>query len=96
MDEYEIYFVNKAIEACNRAIRTNDGRQKPWRDKNRKWDYIIGTVCCGCGKLLGRYENLNRLAYCSSCRRVLFPETVPHEYWRNRPAFYRKTSEQFR
>jgi hypothetical protein len=79
MDEYEIYYVNKAIEACDRAKQANEGRHSPWRSKNRMWDYVIGTVCCGCGKLLGRYENLNRLAFCSSCRRILFPETVHRE-----------------
>lgn len=90
MNEYEIYYVNKAIEACQKSKRANEGRAKAWRSENRKWDYIIGTVCCGCGKLLGRYENLNRLAYCFSCRRILFPETVTHEKWWRKRTSYRE------
>ena len=61
---------NRNDNECDRNLGT-------WRSNKRQWDKIICTVCTGCGKPLGRYENLNRLAFCLACREVLFPETVP-------------------
>ena len=76
MYEYEMDEVKEAIEAQNRSYSARQRRPKTWRSKDRQWDYIICTICVGCGKPLSRYENLNRLAYCFDCRRILFPETI--------------------
>lgn len=76
MYEYDdMYEVSGAIEA--QQTEYSDYRSPAsWRAKDRQWDAIICTVCVGCGKPLGRYENLNRLAYCFDCRMILFPETI--------------------
>jgi hypothetical protein len=76
MYEYDAYKVESAIEAVYERPSSSKGRPRRWRAKDRQWDAIICTVCVGCGKPLGRYENLNRLAYCFDCRRILFPETI--------------------
>jgi len=71
----------------NQRNSDRERKLKTWRSTNRQWDYILCIVCTGCGKPLGRYENLNRLAFCHSCREILFPETVaPREsHWKNSP-----------
>jgi hypothetical protein len=74
MRDSHLYEVKQAIEACH--SHDVPAGHESWRSQSRQWDYIIGTVCLGCGKLLGRYEELNRLAWCYSCRRILFPETT--------------------
>ena len=71
----------------NRDNSNRERNLKTWRSTNRQWDYIICIPCVGCGKPLGRYENLNRLAFCHSCREILFPETInPREsHWKSSP-----------
>ena len=78
MDKYKIYDDIKATEGhkCD-DHSIYERRDKNWRSGHRQWDYIICTVCTGCGKPLTRYENLRGLAFCVSCREILFPETVP-------------------
>ena len=81
----KMYEPKKTIETYNGYYSPYQKRTKAWRSTNRLWDKIICMICTGCGKPLGRYENLNRLAFCLECREVLFPETVrPRKpYWRN-------------
>lgn len=74
MDKYDIYQINKPIGRSN--YRTYGRQYRPSLSNSRHWDRIICTLCVGCGKALGRYENLRRLAFCHECREVLFPETV--------------------
>ena len=66
------------------------GGGRTFRSYDRKWDYIVCTLCTGCGKPLGRYENLNRLAFCRNCRALLFPETVSPEHSIDRGFPYRR------
>lgn len=76
MDEYEICERERGPGPRNRGQNHRGKMPKNWRSSSRQWEYLVCTVCAGCGKPLGRYENLNRLAYCKSCREILFPETV--------------------
>jgi hypothetical protein len=77
MNKYDgMYEVKKAIEAYSGANSSCEKRFGSRRSKNRQWDYIIRTVCTGCGKTLGQYENLNGFAFCFDCRKILFPETI--------------------
>jgi hypothetical protein len=76
MYDYDgMYEVKGAIEA-EQLEYVETGSPPKLRSKDRQWDAIICTVCAGCGKPLGSYENQNRLAYCFDCRRILFPETI--------------------
>jgi len=95
MDKYEMYKVKKAIDQCNGSHSTYERRPKTWRSKHRQWDRIICTVCVGCGKPLGRYENLNRLAYCFDCRRILFPETIPSQEFNGKRSPYPRPRGHF-
>jgi hypothetical protein len=70
------YASDKANEFVPKRGQTFEERGRTFRSYNRQWDYIVCTICVGCGKPLGRYENLSRLAFCRSCREILFPETV--------------------
>ena len=72
---YELYLER------SKAPEKRDGSLRPY---NGRWDYIVCRLCVGCGKPLGRYENLNRLAYCRNCREILFPETVKHDEYSNK------------
>jgi len=88
MDEYENHCENRidGIRGGHQYYslygddlrRINGRRPKGWRSPHRQWDYIVCTVCLGCGKPLGRYENMKRLAFCENCREILYPETVRH------------------
>ena len=90
MDKYKIYDDIKAIESCQRDYSVRESRENSWRSGHRQWDYIICTVCTGCGKPLSRYENLRGLAFCVSCREILFPETVtPYKSQRQRLPYAR-------
>ena len=93
MDKYEMYEVEKAI----RAYSANKPHERPsnWRSENRQWDYIICTVCTGCGKPLSRYENHKGLAFCFSCREILFPETVTLDKSRRQRFPYPRSGGQF-
>jgi len=90
MNKQIMYEVIKAIEACQKKYGEYYANSSDQRSGNRRWDYIIQTVCVGCEKPLGRYENLNRLAYCKSCREILFPETVDFEERHSQRSPYRK------
>ena len=72
MDTYEINQERKAFEA------ENGSRSEYKKDLQNggQWDFIIRAVCLGCGRTLGRYEINHNLAFCFTCRRILFPETV--------------------
>ena len=65
-----------AVNAISAKYYNANNKARILRSPYRQWDRIIGTVCIGCGIKLGRYENLNNLAFCYSCREILFPETV--------------------
>ena len=95
MDKYKIYEVIKAIESCQRDYSVNESRDNSWRSKNRQWDYIICTVCTGCGKRLSPYENHKGLAFCFSCREILFPETVTLDKSRRQRFPYPRSGGQF-
>ena len=71
--------INQDANTHQRSYSTYERRSKTWRSKSRQWDYIICKVCTGCGKQLGRYENLKGYAFCFSCREILFPETVIYQ-----------------
>ena len=93
MDEYDMMY--KATEAHNGRPESYRIAPQSWRSANRQWDSIVCTVCTGCGRPLGKHENLKRLAFCLECRKILFPETVsPKESLRKRP-FYRRTMGNF-
>jgi hypothetical protein len=77
MNEETMREVIRAIEACQGSSAYYAAQ--PSKADKRQWDYIIRTVCIGCGETLGREENLSRFAYCASCREVLFPETIAPE-----------------
>jgi hypothetical protein len=91
MDKYyEMDEVRNAIEAVNGRYEVYQQRPQYWRLKSRQWDYLIRVVCAGCGKPLSRYETVNDFAHCSSCRMVLFPETVtPEEEFKKRSPYSR-------
>jgi hypothetical protein len=76
MDRHEMYEIKKAIEAYQGRYSIYEKRGEDKRKSTKKWDFIIRSVCTGCGKTLHRYDNLNRYAFCYSCRRILFPETI--------------------
>ena len=80
--------VIKAIEDAGRKYKVKVPKPKNWRSPNRQWDRIIRTVCTGCGRPLGRYENENKLAFCYQCRRILFPETMPSKESWQRKKYY--------
>jgi hypothetical protein len=80
MNTYEIYNRRKADRAFNGGNRAFKRRTFPRRSFGGQWDYIVRAVCLGCGRTLGRYENLHRLAFCYNCRKVLFPETIGPQY----------------
>ena len=96
MDKYKIYDDIKATEGhkCD-DHSIYERRDKNWRSRNRQWDYIICTVCTGCGKPLSRYENLRGLAFCVSCREILFPETVTRYKSRSQRFPYARPRGQF-
>lgn len=75
--------ITHAIETIKDGYKNQRSRKPSYRSTNRQWDCIICTMCTGCGKPLGRYENQNRLAFCFECRKILFPDTInPKESWR--------------
>ena len=76
MNTYERYQINDAIKAYNYSETAYRKKPTPRRKKSGQWDSIIRAICIGCGRTLGRYENLHRFAYCYNCPKVLFPETV--------------------
>jgi hypothetical protein len=79
--------ITQAIETIKGGYKKLRSRKSCYRSTNRQWDRIIRTLCTGCGKPLGRYENQKRLAFCFECRRILFPDTInPKESWR-KPKF---------
>jgi len=81
MDRCDMYYYrNRAIKAQNGSRGAFSRRQRPWRSESRQWDCIVRVVCLGCGNTLGRYERINRLAFCFNCRDVLFPETIGSNY----------------
>lgn len=51
------------------------------------WDQMVRGVCIGCNGTLSHSELKRRLAFCYSCRRVLFPETIEYDHMA-----YRKSS----
>ena len=88
MDKYKMHEDMKASEAYQKRYNAYDRRHKSWRSGRRQWDYIICKTCIGCGKPLSRYENLRGLAFCFSCREILFPETIPPYKYRDRRYLY--------
>ena len=76
MNIYERYQINDAIKAYNGSKTAYRKMPPPKRKRKGQWDSIIRIICIGCGRTLGRYENLHRFAYCFTCRKVLYPETV--------------------
>ena len=85
MNKYKMYEVTKAIEAYKDNYSAYKRSPKVWRSENRKWDRIIRALCTGCGKT----ENLKGLAFCFSCREILFPETVADKKYRRQKSRYR-------
>ena len=79
-----------AVNAISAKYYKANNEVGVWRSSYRQWDRIIGTVCIGCGIKLGRYENLNNLAFCFSCREILFPETVTKKEVKQRESGNRK------
>lgn len=75
MDPYQTYKTYSVMEPLGSHEEQRRERRQ-WRSKNRQWDYIIAVVCTGCGKTLSRTDNILRMAYCTACRAILFPETV--------------------
>ena len=81
MDKYEaVYIGNKPERAFSKGNRAFKRRGFSRRSFGGQWNFVVRAVCLGCGRTLGRYENLHRLAFCYNCRKVLFPETIGHEY----------------
>lgn len=77
MVRYELYEIARAIKAHNGTYESRERSPERFRSSSRKWDYVIRVVCNGCGRTLSQHEVRNGLAYCFSCRKVLFPETIP-------------------
>jgi len=44
------------------------------------WDQMVRGVCIGCNGTLNHSELKRNLAFCYSCRRVLFPETIEYDH----------------
>jgi len=72
----KLYEVTQAIRAVSNRYKLPEKRDQNWRSPHRQWDRIICRVCAGCGKQLGRYENRKNLAFCYSCREILFSDTI--------------------
>jgi len=81
MDKYEaVYIGNKPERAFNKGNRAFKRRGFSRRSSGGQRGCVVRTVCFGCGRTLGRYENLRGLAWCYNCRRILFPDTVKRKY----------------
>ena len=79
MNRYEVYEIDRAIRSQNGTYKARDRNPETFRSSSRRWNYVVRAVCSGCGKTLNQYEVRSRLAYCFSCRRILFPEPI-HAY----------------
>jgi len=77
MVRYDLHEIDRAIKAHNGTSQFGGESDQVSRPGKRRWDYVIRAVCSGCGRTLRQYEVRNRLAYCFSCRRILFPEPMP-------------------
>ena len=71
-----MYEVKGAIGICNNGYESYKSQPGYLHSKYRQWDYIINKICTGCKKPISRYDTLEGYAFCSQCRRILFPETV--------------------
>ena len=80
MDTHELDSVKRAIAMVNGSYHEY-GRRSRYdpKPKKRQWDRVLRVVCLGCGRTLGRFELLRRLAFCFNCRSILFPETVSRD-----------------
>ena len=95
MDKYKMYEDIKAGKVYQGQYKRYERSYQNRQPGRRQWDYIISKVCIGCGKPLSRHENLKGLAFCFSCRQVLFPETInPYKYGTRR-YFSRPLREHF-
>jgi hypothetical protein len=84
--EYELDEVKRVIAMVNGSYH-DYGSNRPGLDQNlgnasgqsiksRKSITIVRMLCCTCHKGLSDWEVRNKWAYCYSCRRILFPESV--------------------
>ena len=87
MGMYEKYYERRTKTSFDKGDKTYKKERSHIGSYRGQWDKIICILCTGCKKPLGRYENFNRLAFCHSCREILFPETItPRDSpWRNAP-----------
>ena len=69
-----LYEVNSAIGFCCNGYESLKIQSGYGHSKYKQWDYIIGTVCTGCGRLLSRYDTGKGRAFCYQCSQILFPE----------------------
>jgi len=76
MDKYEMYQVKRAIKTCQEGFNGRDSMIETRYLKTRQDVFKLLTICIGCKKPLGRYEEVNQLAFCYSCRKVFFPRTI--------------------
>lgn len=76
MKRADAYEITRAVRAVQRSRKPGLTGERKWRSPERRFDRVLWRICLGCGRPLGRYEDLNDLAYCYDCRRVLFPGTT--------------------
>jgi len=95
--EYEMDEVRRAIERVNGSYI--DYGREPWdlrqNHSSPKPEKLIRMLCICCGGTLSQWDVSHHWAYCYSCRKVLYPESVngSAEGQRSTNPFHRNRSD---